>query len=158
MFFSYSCFGLCMHGLHLHRARHIWGMLPIYSQLWFASFPCFFFFHLVLITMDVYQCVFLGWGQWAVLDTKLVGKGMLVMVKVLLFHAMLCQSTYGKLACGLYMCVTCMVLLSNPLPFSPSPWNVFPWVIADVSVCFNTCFYFGTLAWGDQKYKVASLY
>ena len=93
------------------------SMLLIYSQLWFASFPCFF--HLVLITMGVYQHVFLGWAQLAVLDTKLVGEEMLVRVKVLSFHAILYQSIYGRLVCGLDMCVTCKILLSNPLPFPP---------------------------------------
>ena len=33
-----------MHGLHLFRPRYIFSMLPIYSQFWFASFPCFFHF------------------------------------------------------------------------------------------------------------------
>ena len=129
------------------------SMLPIHSQLWFASFPCFF--HLVLIKMGVCQHVFLGWAWWAVLDTKLVGKEMLVRVKVLSFHAMLCQNIYGRLVWACMWHARFHWVTSSPSP-PLSPWNVFSWVIADMSVCFNTCFYF----WhgGDQKYKIASLY
>ena len=45
---------------------------------------------------------------------------------------------------GMGMRVTCKISLSNPLPFPPSHLEMcFSWVIADMSVCFNTCFYFG---------------
>ena len=51
---------------------------------------------------------------------------------------------------GMGMHVTCRISVSKPLPFPPpSPWNVFSWVITDMSVCFNTCFYFSM--GGDQK-------
>ena len=46
--------------------------------------------------------------------------GDIIRVKVLSFHAMLCQNIYGRLVCGLGMCVTCKISLSNPLHFPPS--------------------------------------
>ena len=57
MFLSYSCFGLYMHDLHLHRARHIWVCCQLIASCDLQPFLVFFF-HLVLITMDVFSMCF----------------------------------------------------------------------------------------------------
>ena len=60
MFLVIAVFGLSMHGLHI-GARCIWACCQIMAI--FALHPCPIFLHLVLITMNVYQCVALLWAQ-----------------------------------------------------------------------------------------------